>query len=306
MAYAKATLVREIKAILNDNPFVTACTTSPNTTVTTMDVASTTKFDVGDIIEFQDDGERCLVTALTDADTLTVIRNFDGSNGSAVGTGTAHTAGVLIAKNPIFPFLSIVDTISESIYELWPYVYKKVEASITPVAGTKWYEVDEAATNSTEILELSSVVQDVDSKPFWYGTRRTSYPVRLHFEVPTTVAASGVALEIPFLRSTTNAIKVKGIGRITPTLATANYADFSAGVGANTIKYFTVATMLERTGISRATQDDITMTDESVRPGMRENIADYWRRKAVRERNIWKMELDRTLPRKAKRAGDYA
>jgi hypothetical protein len=306
MAYAKATLVREIRSILNDNPFTTACTEAMDTTETGLDVASTTKFDVGDIVEFTDDGERCLVTALASSTELTVIRNYDASSGSAVGTGTSHSSGVLVVKNPIFPFLSIVDTISETIYELWPYVYKKVEASITPVAGTRWYEIDEAASNSTEILELSSVVQDVDSKPFWYGTRRTSYPVRLHFEVPTTIAGSGVAIEIPYLKSTTNAIKVKGIGRITPTLATTNYADFSAGVGANTIKYLTVANMIERTGISRVTQDDITMTDESVRPMTREAVASYWREKGIRERNIWKMELDRTLPRKLHKAGDFS
>ena len=306
MSYSKPTLIREIRTVLGDFPFVTACTTSPNTTITTFDVASTTKFDVGDILEFQDDGERVLVTALTDADTLTVIRNFDGSNGSAVGTGSAHTAGVLVAKNPRYPYLSIVDSISDVIYALWPYVYKAVTATITPVAGTKWYEIDENSTNSTEMMELSSVVQDVNSKPFWYGTRRTSYPVRLHFGVPTTIAGSGVAIEIPFLRSTTNTISVKGIGRITPTLSSTNYADLSAGVQIECVKFFTVAHMIEKLGILRVASDDITMTDESVRPITRETVAQYWHKRGVEARHRWEAELRLTLPRKQHKAGDFS
>lgn len=308
MAYAKATLIREIRAILNDSPFITTCDEAMDTTETAIDVPLYSKWDVGDIVEFQDDGERCLVTATTDGtpDTLTVIRNYDGSNGSAVGTGTTHSSGVQIAKNPTFPFLYVVEAIAEAIYELWPYVYKLVSDDITPVAGTRWYEIDEAASNSTEMLELSTVVQTINGVPFWYGTRRTSYPVRLHFGVPTGVAGSGVAIEIPYIKSTATDITVRGIGRITPTLSSTNYADFSAGVGANTIKYLAAAHLIERIGIGRIAYDDITMTDESVRPMTREAVASYWREKGVRERHLWEMELARTLPRKAKKAGDFS
>src|SRR3990172_21840 len=107
MAFAKATLIQRIRTRLNDNPFQTACTEAMDASETDLDVAATSKFDVGDIVEFQDDGEQCLVTALADTDTLTVIRGFNGT------TATTHSSGVLTAKNPVFAYKQIEDAIAE-------------------------------------------------------------------------------------------------------------------------------------------------------------------------------------------------
>lgn len=304
MPYTQATLVRNVRSTLGDLPWLDYCTEAMDTTETSLDVADTTKYTPGDVVEFQDDGERCLVTALASGTTLTVIRNFDGSSGAAPATGTAHNITMTIAKNPTFEYLAVVDAIGDSIYNLWPYVYGTVTYAITPVVGTKWYELDDSASNSTVALELQSVFQDVNSKPFYYGTRRTAYPVRLHFDVPTTVAGSGVAIEIPFLRDATNAISVRCIRPLTPAIGTGAYTDLVAGLPANCVRWYAVAAMIERTGIVRATSDDITMTDESVKPGTRENVAGYWERKALMARHDWESILKRTVPRKHKKAGD--
>lgn len=306
MSYSQATLIRNIRSTLGDFPWQDTCTEPMDATETGLDVADTTKWSVGDVVEFQDDGERCLVTALASATTLTVIRNFDASNGSAVGTGSTHSTSAQVAKSPNYPYLSVVDAISDSIYGLWPYVYKGVTYSITPVAGTRWYELDDGATNTTVALELQSVFQDVNSKPFYYGQRRTAFPVRIHFDVPTTVAGSGVAVEIPYIKDTTNTISVRCITPILPTVAGGLYSDLTVGIPANTVRYYAIATLIERLGILRVASDDITMTDESVKPGMREQVAQYWERKALDERHKWESQLKRTLPRKNKKAGDFA
>ena len=300
MAFAKSTLISRIRKSLNDNPFVDVCTEAMDTTETDLSVADTTKYDVGSIVEFQDDGERCLVTALASATVLTVIRNFDGAT---PGTGTSHSISAQILRDPVFPYNTIVEEIENSLRGLWPHVYKLKAYSITPVAGTTWYELDDGGDVSTA-MEISSVVQSVNSKPFWYGARRDAYPVQIYHNVPTSIAASGVAINILYLRSTAANITVNTIAKITATLSGSNYTDISEGVPANTVRYFAVAGCIANTDISRMTQEDITMSDESVRPMSRTQLASFWEAKAIRERRKWEHELRVTLPRKPRLAGD--
>mgnify|MGYP000154892807 CR=1 FL=1 len=66
-------------------------------------VADTTKYAIGNIVEFQDDGEQCLVTALASATTLTVIRNFNYSVTSTAGTGTSHSLSTATAAHALHP-----------------------------------------------------------------------------------------------------------------------------------------------------------------------------------------------------------
>lgn len=302
MTYSQPKLVREVRQLLNDNPFQDTCTEAMDTTEIGLDVTSTTKYQVGQVVEFSD-GERCLITALASATTLTVIRNYDDFLGTGVGTGTSHSINAVIVKDPVFPYARVVDAISDAIDGLWPYVYKGVDYTITPVAGTSWYEVD-SGTNTAKLRDYSTIYQIVNGKPFLYATRRTSYPARLNFGVDTATFGSGVAINIPYLRSTATNIVIKGIAPITDTLSSTNYADFTDRKHAMTIRYFAVANLVEGTGIARVTQEDLSMGDENVLPGTRENIADYWYKRAVRERRTWELELKDILPRHYKKAGD--
>ena len=305
MALAKATVVRRIRRILNDNPWVDICTEAMDTTETDLSVADTTKWDVGAVLEFSDDGERCLVTALASATVLTVIRNYDGAS---PGTGTSHSINAQVYRDPLFPYDAINDAIDASIHaNLWPHVYKLVSATITPVSGTQWYEIDEAASNSTEMLGLSQVAQlDLGSPTgmYLYGERRSEYPVKLHRGVPTSLAGSGVAIYIPRLRNATNSITVRGIGRVTNTLSSTDYADLTDGVQAEAVIYFAVARLVAATDIARTTQEDINMTDETVVSGRRTSVGAYWFEKAVQARRAWEQDLAISLPRKWDRAGD--
>ena len=188
-------------------------------------------------------------------------------------------------------------------------MYKEVNQSITPVVGQKWYEIDEASTNSTEILDLSSVVQVYGATGFerimFYGDRRTgAYPANLEFNLPTSLVASGVGLYLPYLRNTTNTITVNGIGKITPTVSGGNYSDLTDGVQVDCVMYLSMAKLIHWTDISRSTQEDVTMSDESIRPLVRTQLAASFERLGYEARRRWEEELRRTLPRRQKKAGD--
>jgi hypothetical protein len=295
MAYSQATLIRRVRAVLGDNPFTDICTEAMDTTETDLSVADTTKWSVGDIAEFSDDGERCLVTALFSATVLTVERGFLSAT---PGTGTAHNISTRILKSPVFQHNEVKDAIDSSIRALWPYVYKIVPVTITPVQGTHWYEIDEpTADNASAIVELSSVRQVVNGRMFSYGARRDTYPVRIHLGAPTGLAASGVALELPYLRSTGSDIFVRGIAPVTTTLSSTDYADLTEGIEVDAVMYLAVARMIAETGITRVTTEDIGMSDESVRPGTRESVAEYWDRKGVAARRQWELDLKLRNPR---------
>jgi hypothetical protein len=301
MAFTKATLLTRIRTRLNDNPFTTACTEAMDASETDLDVADRAKFDVGDIVEFQDDGERCLVTAGgTGAGALTVIRGFNGT------TAATHSSGALMAKNPVFSFTAMEQAISETIHDLWPHVYKSVAYSITPVAGTHWYELD-SGTDTALLLDISTVRQVIPkgalNEPFDYGTRHSAYPATFYYNVPVAVAASAKALYIPRLRDTTNAILVTGLTQITDTVDTGSYSDLTDGIGVQCVTAYAVSKLIGWTGVSRVTQEDVTMSDESVRPGTRESIAAEWERKAYFLRRKWERLLESTYPRRPSRSG---
>lgn len=303
MAFAKATLIQRIRTRLNDNPFQTACTEAMDASETGLDVASTTKFDVGDIVEFQDDGEQCLVTALASSTELTVVRGFNGT------TAATHSSGVLTAKNPVFSYLQIEGAIAETLRDLWPHCYKEVNYSITPVIGQKWYELDDAADNTCTAVELSTVTQIYGAtgqeRIMYYGARRTgAYPVNLEFNVPSSLSGSTVAVYLPYLRHTTNTINVNAIAKLTATVSNGNYSDLTDGVEVDCVMYLAMSKLVAWTDISRATQEDVSMSDESVRPLVRTQLAAALERQGYEARRRWEEELRIKLPRRFHKAGD--
>ena len=300
MSYAKATLVANIRRILNDTPSQDICVEAMDTTEAGLDVADGTLYAAGGIVEFQDDGEQCLITSIT-GNTLTVVRNYNFSVTTTAGTGTSHAINAAILREPTFPYRHITDAVTASVAGLWPYVYKEVADSISLTTNTKWYNV---TTASIAIRELSSAIQattDSQPRPFYYGVARAAYPIELRFNIPTAIAANGAAYYIPYHKNLTNAVIIAGLGKVTTTETTpGTYDDFSAGAEVDCIAYYTVARLVGATDISRSTAEDIPMGDKTVASGGRTRIASYWEDKALAERNKWKMELDITLPRMKK------
>lgn len=290
MAFTKATLIQRIRHLLRDNSWRDACTEAMDASEVDLSVANSARYAVGSIVEFQDDGEQCYVSAITDGTTLAVTRGVNGT------TASTHSSGAVIVKNPGFSYKQIEEAIGAAIRGLWPYVYKKIETTVTPVVGEKFY----APTTGT--LDISSAVQlttDDPDKPFFYGTRRSAYPIFLHQNVPTAFSqeTGGTTIEIPHFRNTTNDVLVNGIGKITTTVATGDYSDLTDGVEVDCVAYYAAARLVMVTDISRTTLSDVSMNDQSVRPGTRTSIGQMWKEEAKQLRNQWEEDLRYSLPR---------
>jgi hypothetical protein len=292
VTYSQATLVKRIRVELNDNPWFDSVTSSPNTTATTVTVGDGTKYSIGVVIEYQTDGELCLVTG----NTLTVIRNYMLSVTATAGTGTAHTSGDIIAADPRYRYMEITEAISTTLSELYPHVYRTIAVSITPVSGKHWYDLA-----STGILNLSTIYQEVGTSSATSGSiieygMDAFYAVRLARNLPTAKVPTGPGLWINNLRDVTNTIYVTGVGQIDDTVSASSYSYITGNDEANCIIFLTAAKLVGSLEIVRVTQDDVSMGDATVQPGMRRNLAQYLEAKGLAERRRWEMKLAQTAP----------
>jgi hypothetical protein len=300
MAFSQATLVNRVRRRLGDDPFLDTCTEAMDATETDLSVADTTKYSVGSVVEFLDDGEQCLITALFSATVLTVQRNHNLSVTATAGTGTTHAINTLIATDPPHKFQNVAEAIDEVIQSLWPHVYTSVEATITPSASNPYYSV--AAT----FEDLSSAMQrdtSTVSRPRYYGGRRNPFSIELLEQLPDNfpdTEDTGKALYIPHLYNATKTIHVVGIRRLTDTLTGGNYDDLTDGLEVDCVMNFAVEELLEISDAQRTAGEDVSMNDQSVVPGRRSAVADsIWRRKALRQRHQWQEDLRRNLPHMA-------
>lgn len=296
MAVLVATMVKRVRRVLQDYPWQDALTAQITGAATTATVADTTAWEAGEVLEFQDDGEQSVVTAITAPTTMTIARNFN----SSITTPTTHLSGVVVFKTPTFQYVQIKDALEETMTSMWPYIYKKVTTTITPVAGTHYYELP---ASGAEILELSAVVQTAGTspnlRPFYYGQRSGAFPVSLIFDLSTDLAPAGRAvLHLPFLQNTTNVVKIIGIAKVTATTTVpTTYDDIVEGLMSEYVVLDAVSRVVRAYEIPRASQEDITMGDETVAVGHRTNIGRDWGREARAKRLAYQAELRTTLPR---------
>src|SRR6266568_5320407 len=170
MAFSQSSLIQRVMDLLNDNPWVTSFTGNIDNSTTSVPVPDGTRWDEGAIVEFQDTGERGWVRSVA-GDTLTVIRGYNGT------TKAAHDGSVtpiVLFRDPTFSYKKIQDSIELIMQQLFPYVYKKVTKTVTPVNGTIWYD------GAADMLALISVTQINTTSPYRlyrYGGRGTGSPV---------------------------------------------------------------------------------------------------------------------------------
>ncbi len=269
MAYSRATLVSRIRRVVNDAPFFDICTEAMDTTETGLSVADTTYWSVGDVVEFQDDGEQCLVTALASATELTVVRNYNFSVGATAGTGTSHSISAQIAKNPIFQYAQITNGIEGVLQSMWPTVYYVQTQSITPVDGTKWYN---ATADAIGVIQAVQIHTD-SITPKFYNGRGGSYPCNLVHGLPVGTFASTKAWNIPYLFNTTNTILVTFAQTMDDSFSTPNYTRLDDGLAVEATIYLVAADLVQNTEVIRVTDQDTQMNDQTVTPGQRTGIA---------------------------------
>lgn len=108
-----------------------------NGTTETIVVDDGTKFNAGNIIEFQDNGEQCYVMSVS-TNTLTVIRGHNGT------TAASHLDNTVLAKNPRFSMKQAEDSITGTLFDLERHgVHSFGEGSLTLVANQYFYDLSE-------------------------------------------------------------------------------------------------------------------------------------------------------------------
>lgn len=294
MAYSQASLIKRVRQELNDVPFYDTCTEAMDTTETGLDVAATSEWAVGDVVEFQDDGEQCLVTALASATTLTVRRNHNFSVGATAGTGTNHSINAAIVKTPLFPYANVVTAIEGATQSLWPTVYHVLTDDITPVVGTKYYA---ATAGAMDIIQATQMTTDSPAIPKFYGTRKGAYPIQLLHNLPTASFTSGSAYYIPHFFNTTNHVFIAVAFRIDDTVGSGNYTYLTDGLVVEAVVYLTAADLVLSTDIARATDQDNNMNDQSVSPGARAQLGSQLRRLGQTKKEQARLDLARRSPR---------
>lgn len=291
MAFSQATLIQRVRDLLQDNPWTTPFTVNlASATTTTVTVSDGTRWEEGAILEFQDNGEQCYVSSVS-GNNLTCIRGFNGT------TATTHNGSVTaipITRDPTFSYKRIVDSIELTIQSLFPYVYKKVTTTVTPVNGTTWYNLAADAIGLIAVAQLSSTTPYTFYR---YGLKGTRRPVAFELNVPTTLAASGAAIGFPRgFATTATSVQVDYAAKLTATIQTSNYSDLSDGIQAECVAYGAAARLVIQQDIQRVTTEDINMGDSSVQPGARSGIGRAIQQEHVRLRTIWQEELRRTIP----------
>jgi hypothetical protein len=300
MSFSQPTLINRVRLQLGVDDWHDVCTEAMDTTETGLDVADTTLWAVGDVLQFEDDGELCFVSALASGTTLTVVRNYLFSVTTTALTGTSHSSSADITKNPVFTIKQMKEAVEEVLRGLWPHVYTKVTADLTPVASGL-YSV--AAT----VEDISSAMQrDTDSngRPRFYGGRRSYHPIDLIQNLPDnfpTTEDTGKAVYIPRAYNQTNTIRLNGIRRLTAATTAGppvTYDDLTEGVEVDCVADLATAELLERSDARRSTGEDVSMNDQSVSPGRRSALGEtIWRVRGMRARHQWERSLRLSLPR---------
>lgn len=261
MAYAKSSLIQDIRNFLDDNPWETTSTTAG--TSTPVAVPDGTKWSAGDVGEWSYSGtvggEQFLVQSVS-ANNLTVVRGYNGT------TAEAHTSGDRVVKNPRYSVAAITDSIERVIDGLYPLAWKTVTTSVTPNQTSVWIDSGLTGADITNVIDLVTATQRYGGSNEYlatYGGARhnlRSLPVWVERNFPTSFITSGIAVRFPGgYHHATNAIAFIWRVKLTATISGSNYADLTEGLMTDAVVFGVVARLLmekEIPNISESSRSD--------------------------------------------------
>ncbi len=292
----KTTLIQRVRDLLGEPGWDTTLSTTnlTSTSTTTISVPDATIWDFGAVAEMQDDGEQMYVRSTTvTTNVLTVIRGYNGTTAT-----TTHATNTIIRRDPFFTYKKIQDSIELIAQSLWPYCWKKVTATVTPVASQVWYDL---AADAMALINVSQLNTSATPTAYYvYGSKGSRLPVGLKFNVPATLATSGTAIFFPrgFAKIGTDNVQVDYAAKITAgvTVTTNVYTDISDGILAECVAHGAASRLMYLSELPRVTQQDLGMADSSVTPGSRTRAArDMWAQ-YIFLRDMYHEELRRTMP----------
>lgn len=289
MAFAKATLIQRVRDILGTEEFEDRITADP-TTGTTITVPDTTKWAKGNVLEFQDDGERALVRSIDTSTTMTVKRGHGGTTAAS-----SHASGVVIIRNPVYPYSRISDAITQTINTLWPWAWHQEEVQITPdITNKRWYNL---TATCIDLIQAFQLTDGTPTRVRYFGHNGSLKPITIARGLPTSLVASGVGVLFDRgLYDSDNTIYVHCRAKVLTTVSGGNYSDLTDGIETETVAWGAAARLVMAREIPRISEDDTSMGDATVEPGNRWSIGREVQRKYKELLNDWYDELMRTIP----------
>lgn len=287
MALAQTTLIQRVRRILGDNPYRQngSVATDSGTSIT---VDDSSKFDVGAVLEFQDNGEQVVVKTITNATTVEVY-----SRGHSGTTAAAHSSGQILI-DPSFFYIEIIDGLERTIQTLWPHVWKKVTDSVTPSTTTIWFDL---ASDAIDLIQVVQRYGTSDEYLAFYGAKGSGLPVSLERNLPTALVASGVALKFKNgFADDTNAVQVDYRAKITTGTSGGNYSDLDDGLIAETIVYGAAAKLVGNKEIPLISAFDVSQGETPLGPQQRLQASVWLERQYRSFLSQANDELTRTIP----------
>ena len=231
MAYAKSSLIQDIRHIVNDEPWETTSTTT--TTSSTVAVPDGTKWAVGDVGEWSFTGtvggEQFLVQSIS-SNNLTVLRGYNGT------TAETHGSGDRVVKNPRYSVIQITDSIDRVIEGAYPSVWTTLATTVTPDTTTIWFDSG-TSTQNVDTMDLVSATQLYGGSSEYIGVYGVttpympSRPIHVVRNMDTALVTSGIGVRFPGgFHHATNNVKLTWRKRLTSTVATGNYSDLTEGL----------------------------------------------------------------------------
>jgi hypothetical protein len=227
MAYAKASLIQDVRHLLNDEPWETTSTTT--TTSTTVAVPDGTKWAAGDIGEWQTGTvgfEQFLVSSVS-GNNLTVSRGYNGT------TAETHTSGDRVLKNPRYSGVQITDSVDRVCESLFPQLWKQATSTVTPNTTSVWFD---SGLSTTDVIDLIRGEQlwDSDTRIGMYGLVSpyiSTRPIFYERNLPTALVTSGIGVVFPQgFHDDSNTVTLRWRAKITSTVSGSNYSDIDEGI----------------------------------------------------------------------------
>lgn len=291
MAYAKSSLVQDIRHLLQDNPWETTSTTTG--TGTPVAVPDGTKWAVGDVGEWSFSGtaggEQFLVQSIS-SNNLTIVRGYNGT------TAEAHTSGDRVVKNPRYSVIQITDSIDRVIDAAYPSVWKAVSSTITPAPSTTtWYDSELTGADLTGLIDLIGGTQSYGTGQIgFFGYGIPTRPIRIQEGIPTATLASTVGIRFPGgVWHPTNDITVRFRTKLTNTVSGGNYSDLDEGLFTECVAYGVAARLLSAKEIPNVSEG--ARVDQS-QVGAYTSVSGWFELKHRELLMTYRTELERRIP----------
>ncbi len=262
-------LVQRVRDLLGDNPWQTTSTTT--TTSTTVAVPDGTLWTFGAIGEWQTGtvGYEQFYVQSVSSNNLTVIRGVNGT------TAESHTSGDAVIRNPGFAGRQLQQAITQTLMELWPYVWKVGTDTLTYASTTKWYDLNSLTLGIVNVMQRKNVTpadigifnDKVRGHGKYYMTQRN---------LPTGLVTSTNGITFPagvYDTSGTYSIIVTDIRQVT---GTTDIRDTSNEPVAEAVTFGAIARILKASEIKRALYGSSQTTEATVGVGTRLQLGAFY------------------------------